>query len=344
MRRQLCSSFAGLMVILVVVVPVSAPAATVNDRVLWATGYVARAQNPDGTFPSSFGGPVAATADAVASLVASRRGAGQVEKALDYLEANVALVDNPGKRAKVVMAAVAGGRNPQDFGGVDLIAALEATEEQDGRFLSSPFSQVYDQSLIILALEGAGRDVSRAAVMWLARAQCRDGGWQFDQGSQPGDDRKCKSTTDPASDFNESDTNTTSLAVQALASSARSVPLDADPFRFFRVLRDRIKGGWGFNRTFSLTDTVSTSLVLQAYAAAHESLPSGARGVLIGLQRSCSNADGVFPTGWEKKPGTKEYRKVGRDLGATVAAIPALLRKPFPIKPVAYLRNGPAAC
>jgi hypothetical protein len=312
-------------------------------RVDHATTYLARHQNPDGSFPSTFGSAHASTADAVLSLVASGQGAEDVEEAMDWLEANVAGADNLGKKAKVVMAAVAAGRDPRDFGGQNLVTQIQATLQGDGRYESFASSQVFDQSLVLLALAAADATIPRAAVRWLADAQCPDGGWQFDQPRQAGENRRCRDVDDP-SDFVETDTNTTGMALQALAAVPRSVPLENDPFQWIEARRDPVKGGWGFDRTFFLTDSLSTSIVLQALAA-YDRRSQQARKALRALQRYCIKNDdnnGGFSRGWEET-NTGYRRDGGTDLGNTVGAILGLLQKPLPIAPKPFLRPQPEA-
>lgn len=322
--------------------PVSAEIGTAG-RVDHATWYVVNRQRDNGSFPSSFGTEHASTADAILSLVASGQGGGRVRDGIEWLRANVGSATTLGQKAKIVMAAVAAGHDPRDFGGQDLVAAIEATLGGDSVYDSSAFSQVFDQALALLALEAAGASIPRGPVEWLADAQCPDGGWQFDQPRLPGENRRCRNPND-MNDFTETDTNTTGLVLQALAAVPRSVALDSSPFGWLADRRDRVKGGWGFDRTFRLTDSLSTSIVLQAYVAHGRKPPRSARLALRALQRYCTgqNNNGGFSRGWEKTDNG--YRRTpGTDLGNTVGAILGLLQKPLPIRPKAYLDPMPRA-
>ena len=319
-------------------------AISTGGRVDWATTYVAAQQAEEGSFSSSFGSKEAATADAVLSLVASGQGSAQVEDAMDWLEENVATIDNVGKKAKIVMAAVAAGREPRDFGpaGADLVKELELLEGDDGVYESSPFSQVYDQALVLLALDAADAAIPRRAARWLADAQCPDGGWQFDLPKQPGENARCYDAEN-VNEYTESDTNTTGLVLQALAAVRRSVPLDADPFQWLGKRRDPVKHGWGYDRNSQLTDSASTAIVIQAYAAHRRALPKSAVGALNGLQRYCNAGDGGFSRGWIRTEAGKYRREAGVDQGNSVAAILGLLRKPLPIEPKPYLKKLPTS-
>ena len=314
-----------------------------EGRVDWAVTFIAAHQDPDGHFPSSFGTAHAATADAVLSLVAAGEGGEEVEAAVDWLENNVGTADTLGKQAKVAMAAVAAGRDPRNFGGVNLVQEIrDADVGDDGVFDSSPFSQVLDQAYAVLALSAADAAVERRSVLWLADAQCPVGGWQYDQPRRESENRHCG---DPEAQFDdEADTNTTSLVLQALAAAPRSVPLDANPFVWLQKRIDPKKGGWGFSRDYPLTETSSTALVIQAFAAYDKSLPRGAMNALRALQRYCTSADpsGGFSHGWmQTEDGFK--RQPGMDLGDTVTAVLGLLREPLPVEPQPHLDPLPPA-
>jgi hypothetical protein len=343
-RRSLIGAIA--LAVAVAVLPATSQAGA-DERAGRAARYIAQRQNPDGSFPSSFGSNLAATADAVMALVAARRAPSAVAEAIEWLEGEDLTDSSLGQKAKTVMAAVAAGEDLQDEPWASLVADMQASyEPTDGRYQSVAWSQVFDQALVILALKAAGESVPRAAAAWLADAQCPDGGWQFDQPRTAGEDRKCfdeeRGGGDPAlADYTASDTNTTAYSVMALAAARRSVGVGSDPIDWLRARRDPAKGGWGYDRRSSLTETVSTALVIQAYVAVGEKLPSGASDALSELQRGIcgASADG-FSRGWENSKNG--YRKIpGADMGATVAAVPALLRKPLPVEPVSYLRPLP---
>jgi hypothetical protein len=341
--RKLLFRGTSLVVALVVGTATTSFGITNGGRVDHATTYVVNRQRADGSFPSSFGTAHASTADAVVSMVASGQGGAEVDAAIEWLEDNVGGADTVGKKAKIVLAAVAAGRDPRNFGGQNLVADLEGTLGGDDVYDSSPFSQVFDQALVLLALKGAGAPISRGPVKWLADAQCPVGGWQFDQPRQPGENGRCRDVDDDT-DFTEADTNTTGIVLQALAAVPRSVSLKGRPFRWLGERRDRVKGGWGFDRTFSLTDSLSTSIVLQAFAAHHKKQSREARKALRELQRYCTGnkQNGGFSRGWERHEGA--IRRVpGTDYGNTVGAILGLLQRPLPIAPRPHLEPMPEA-
>lgn len=315
----------------------SAAAVTPRRRAAIASSYVVSQQQDDGSVPSF--STLAGTADAVLSLVAARRAPEAIGAALDYLEQHAAEADSIGEVAKLVQAAVAGGRDPRDFGGRDLVATIAGSEQVDGRYGAS--TEVFNHASAILALVAAGEDPSDAALSWLVNAQCPDGGWQFDRPWAEDEDSHCF-TGDAENDFFRSDTNATSLAVQAIdAAGFTGFEYRKSPFRFFRATRDEVKDGWPYTPGF-VTDSNSTSLVIQAYVAAGRDLPGGARAALRALQyRLCGPRAGAFAFTWEETDNG--YRKTPPDAGATVGAIPGLVEMPFPILHFNVTRPAPAA-
>jgi hypothetical protein len=179
---------------------------------------------------------------------------------------------------------------------------------------------VFDQALGVLAIESAGVKPSASVIGWLRDAQCPDGGWAYDAPYAPGtDDDHCDDGTD--TDFFTSDSNTTSYVVQAMAAADRGA-FDADPFAFFDTVRDGDHGGWAYSTGFIATDANSTALVIQAYASADEAVPSGGLDALRDLQyRRC----GAWAYTWDGAA------KGEPDVGATIGAVPGILRAPLPI-------------
>ena len=320
---------------------------TLTRRARVATGYLATQQQDSGSFPGF--SPLGSTADAVVSLVAARRGSTNIESALDYLEAHIADADTVGEKGKLVMAAVAGGRNPRDFGGRDLVQELLDAEQESGQYSAftpdDPFDgEATDQALAILALAAAPDvDPSTNSLTWLADAQCEDGGWQHTGPQAENENGHCF-TGDGETDFFRSDTNTTSVAVQAIAAHPQaSATLARDPLAFFRKIRDPRKGGWGYTWNLRLTDANSTALVIQAFVARGARLPDGAMKALTSLQyRLCGRKAGAFAYTYEEKEGGG-LRKTAPDTGATIAAIPGLLKRPLPVDTFAVTEPAPSA-
>jgi hypothetical protein len=318
------------------VIGAASPATALTDpqRARAAVGYLASQQKSNGSIPAF--SPIGSTADAVVSMVAAGFGQKNVNRAMRYLAGQAATgnVTGVGLEAKVAMAAVASGHNPRNLGGVNLVLEIRLSEQPDGRYGAS--TPVFEDALAMLALAAASITPDAKATAWLASAQCADGGWQYDQPSGPNDDQHCQDTVAPGSDFYLSDTNTTSLAVQALRLGSGSATPDADPFAFFSALRDQKRGGWGYTWGFQTTDANSTALVIQALVAENRAVPSGAAAALRALQYGC----GAFAYSWQSGART------GPNVGATIGAILGLLRRPLPVAadPVTNPAPAPVAC
>ena len=262
MRNRPLSVVAACVAALLLV-STGAMAATRIYRARHALRYIARHQAEDGSIVAF--SPLGSTADAVVALVAACRGPLQIDAALGYLRTHVAEATSVGLKAKVIMAAVAGGRHPRHFGGRNLVSRVRRSQRANGHYGKG--GSVIDQALAMLALRAAGSEPQAPAAAWLVDAQCPDGGWQFDAPYRAStDSRHCHNRA--GGDFSRSDSNTTSYAVQALNALATPAAPAASPFAYFRWLRDPIKHGWGYDQNNTLTDANSTALVLQAYAAA----------------------------------------------------------------------------
>ena len=88
-----------------------------------------------------------------------------------------------GPLSKAVFVAVATGQNPRDFGGRNLVAALQALQDADSeRVGSTLFAHAY----ALLALHNAGEPISDAAAEVLTSQVTEDGGWALFGGTTPG--------------------------------------------------------------------------------------------------------------------------------------------------------------
>jgi hypothetical protein len=310
-----------------------ASAVTNKSRAQTATGYIARQQEDNGSIVSF--SVYGSTADAIVALVAARRGDKTIARALDFLERrarNGKVFKDPdvGVLGKIVMAVEAAGRNARNFGGRNLVTRIANLERPSGRLGQG--TEVYSHGLLMLALRAAGRSVPGSVSSWLADAQCGDGGWAFDDPQGPNDDDTCKDTTDP-NDFVTSDSNTTATAIMALE-SASGID-NAGGFTYLDDLRDPVDGGWGYTAAFPATDANSTSLVIQAHRAAGRAIPAGAMAALKGLQVTlCGRNAGAFRFlyGDANPP----------DLGATISAVPALMKQSLPIEPFNVTKPAPS--
>lgn len=330
---------------------------THKRRARLGVSYIQFRQHGDGSVPGF--SLIGSTADAILAAAAGRRGPKLVDRAVAFLEEHEAEIDTAGELGKVVMALETVGLDPV-LGERNLADEIEASQQPTGQYVAgASFSHVFDQALAILGLSAAGRNVPGKAVQWLVTAQCGDGGWQFDAPPEPTDDEHCSGGPE---DFATSDTNTTAYAVMALVAAPGEEQLTADPFEYFASARDRrFKKGWRFShekRPFGdlvYTDANSTALVLQAYAAEGRAAPRKGRRALKRLQyQLCGKRlGGAFAFTWEERDGKLRRSPSKRDaraeagnegptvIGATIAAVPGLLEKPFPLDPVELTRRVP---
>jgi hypothetical protein len=306
---------------LCVTVSTAASALTPQRRAERASGYVAAHQSDNGSFPAF--SPIGSTADAVMAFVAAGKGETSVDGAIGYLRRQTVRdnVDTIGLKAKVALAVEAVGLNAANFGGHSLLGEITETQRLTGRFGNA---SVLEQALASLAITAATGEYDADAITWLVRAQCPDGGWQFDRPHASTEGRHCGDASDPDDSF-LSDTNTTAYALMAVEPSGLG-DYDHNPFAFLTMIRDASAapsgGGWGYTWGFTTTDANSTALVIQAYAAAERPVPDGSLTALRRLQYRC----GAFAFSW-----TDDGRRTGPDVGASIGAIPGVLREPLPV-------------
>jgi hypothetical protein len=297
-------------------------------------------QSPDGSFQAL--SAIGSTADAVVSLVATRRGPASIARGVAYLEANETEIDTTGELAKVVLAVSATGSDPRSFADRDLVGEIEATAQLDGRYGAQ--TSVLGHALAMLALESAAAPATLPlATNWLVAAQCTGGGWQYLEPSSPAEDEDC--SLGPV-DIDVANTDTTAAAVQALEGLPAPVEANNDPFAFFDRALDQAHGGWGYGFGIGTqTNANSTGMVLQAYAAAEVAPPASAVKALIRLQGPlCGPKAGGFFYTWGDEDGDgKDERIQPDDLAATIAAVPGLLMAELPQAPSEVIRPAPKA-
>ncbi|TQL49667.1 cell wall-binding repeat-containing protein [Ornithinicoccus hortensis] len=109
-------------------------------------------------------GDPGATADGILALLAVDGYDAEVESMTDWLETQAQAYAGAGGPAagKVALVAAVTGRDATDFGGVDLIAAVEGSIGDDGTCGS--WGYAFGQALCILGLDRAGAEVPSAAV------------------------------------------------------------------------------------------------------------------------------------------------------------------------------------
>ena len=174
-----------------------------------------------------------------------------------------------------------------------LLARLHALQRPKG----SVGGLVNGTAWSVLAFRAAGEPVPRGAVRWLLARQGRTGGWGWTAGAP--------------------DSNDTADVVEALrASGVRGRPIRR---ALGFLLRYRNRDG-GFELTLGRgSDAQSTAWAIQAFLAAGKTPPRGAIAYLKRLQRS----DGSF---------RYSARYATTPVWVTAQVLPALARKPFPLR------------
>lgn len=220
------------------------------------------------------------TIDAVLALTSSRTADTQASASTDYLADNLANYVGfapdtyAGATGKALTLASARGADPTDFGGVDLVARLQATEASSGQYTDisqwGDYSNTIGQSFGLIGLTRAGVNPSTAAVDFLLSRQCEDGGFSLDNAGA------C--TSDP---------DATSLAVQALdATGGQGTAIDRAAA--YLESRQETSGGVGGGTSTEAANANSTALALVAFRVAGlDDAAGAASGFLDGLTLGC---------------------------------------------------------
>lgn len=352
-RRIICSTLTVVVVSSSMLAGIAA-GATRQEVARDGVRYLIGRQHANGSFPGF--SPIGSTADAALAMAIAGRGRSQVTDALGYLARNVDEA-TLGQKAKIVLAAVSAGKDMSRYAGGGLVAELQGAQQPDGSYAEEgDFSAVTTHALVALGLAAAGEPINDPAADWLVAAQCPDGGWQFDEPYQPGEDEHCFDAMTDAEgnplDFSTSDSNTTSYAVQALATHGHEMELAADPFDYFPLTRDLIKGGYRYSHedvqygSPSYTDANSTALVIQAYlTCATCDFTPPLRALKALRYARCGALQGAFAFTWQNVDGqlrrlpSKAEAKAEKAndgstvAGATIGALPGLMLQPLPVAP-----------
>jgi hypothetical protein len=243
--------------------PAALSESTAMSPVAAASVWLREQQDASGGFLGFSGEPdPGTTTDAVMALYAAQErdpaAAAALEAAVTYLEENGAdYVTGPGQAAKLALAAVTGGRDPRDFAGLDLVAAMTAP-------LATPVPEgvagiygddLYDHALVLIALAASGETIPEVALEPLRASQGEEGGWAFDGSTGPG----------------AADSNTTALVIQALVANGHGEDPMVDRALDFQSTLLVPDGGFAYGPADPLVaDANSTALVLQAVIAAGE--------------------------------------------------------------------------
>jgi hypothetical protein len=280
---------------------------------------------PQQSANGSFGNNTGATLDVILAVAAANQfpdawtGASGASL-VDYAAANAAIFAGQSAAAagKLAVGAAAASRDPQSFGGVNLVAAINSTyNAATGAYGANNM----DQAWAMLGLRAAGEAVPAAALARLAGQANANGGWGWAAGIA-------------------SDTDSTALAGEALiaAGAPASHPAVVAGLGYLRdVQLTNNDGGfaaspeqaWGVD-----SNTNSTAFAVQGILAAAQD-PLGASWIVS----ATTPID--FLLGQQLPNGAFIYIDPPANLFATQQAVPALVGKPFPyLSPTVALRSG----
>jgi hypothetical protein len=114
-------------------------------------------------------------ADGVVALVSAEVASGPLNKAVDYVATHgPAEADRAMEVSRVILAAVAAGKNPRDFGRVDYVGRLKGYYNPNNGYYDTTTDP---NSLAILAAVAAAEPLPEKAVTSLQGRQCPDGGF-----------------------------------------------------------------------------------------------------------------------------------------------------------------------
>lgn len=177
--------------------PVSAVAATPGTGPAPAAHYLAAQLAAGGhlastTYDGKANPDAGLTADSILALNALGTGGSETAAATSAFAGTLSSYTGTGAEhyvgatAKALVVAVANGRNPASFGGIDLVAQLKGLETASGRFSDKStygdYSNGITQALAVIAQKRAGSTPDAKAVNYLLSQQCANGGFAMTLG------------------------------------------------------------------------------------------------------------------------------------------------------------------
>jgi hypothetical protein len=281
----------GLAAALVGPAPAHAAAATTTDPAAAAAGWLARQLTDGDHFETEFSGTKypdqGLTIDAVLAFTAAGVAGDSVTKAVDWLAkpdvmagylGDGTVESYVGGTAKLAYLAEVVDADPTSFGGVDLLDRLGDLLQPSGQYKDksaytpyTDYSNVFGQSLAILAMARTPGGAPASAVQFLASTQCDDGGFPVFYGP-------C--TT--------SDTDGTATAVQALLAAGETAK-GAEGLAWLAAQQDAASGGLNGTGATKGLNANSTGLAAQAFrVSAMDSQADRAVAYLKTLQVGCA--------------------------------------------------------
>jgi energy-coupling factor transport system substrate-specific component len=145
-----------------------------------AADWLESAQNADGGFGTSPGSDSSAAITGWAMLGLEAAGRNPLDVAqsgrtpVDFLRSNLDQLTSAGDLSRTILALEGAGLDPRDFGGRNLVVALESRQASNGSYVGWPGSTAY----AVIALRTAGATGSlQKSLSWLGKVQNGDGGW-----------------------------------------------------------------------------------------------------------------------------------------------------------------------
>ncbi|MGQ9703658.1 MAG: prenyltransferase/squalene oxidase repeat-containing protein [Actinomycetota bacterium] len=274
-----------------------------------ALAYIRNHQTPDGGFCEPGRGSTGQ--DATTSWCIMALAAAGVDPSglrpkgrspLDFLATQSANWRSVTDYERTLLAVVAGGGNPYEFAGLDLVAKVRSCQRSGGNIGDAVNSNAFG----MLAYKAAGIEIPPGAVDWHKMVQNRDGGW----GNSPG------AASNP---------DMTAASIMALR-AAGVAPGDSSITAALSYLHSiqNADGGFAFQSTSS--DVAATAWCVQALVAAGQD-PAGP-----GWSKN-GNTPWGFILSMQAPDGHFTWMQ-GRDvnpLWTTAYAVCSLSRKPYPV-------------
>lgn len=314
-RHSLLGALASAIAATALVVPAAAPAGAVTinysaQASTWLADQSTDAHYTTGGFPD-----YGLTADAVLGFTSAGRKVELAGQATDFLARHVG--DYAGKNgesyagpaAKLMLVAIARGRDAAHFGGANLVLRLQRREASNGRYRDQSqfgdFSNVITQSLGLIALERSARaQPSSRAEQFLVAQQCSSGGFP---------------TTFPTSSSGcSAEADATGFALQALIATHH----DCAATRAMQWLLSHQRTDGSYTSSANGTpvrNANSTALASQALSSAHRDTHAP-REFLRSLAKT---------SGPDKGAIRYSFRDDGDMPRATAQTLPALNRRSF---------------
>ena len=324
------------------------------------SGWLAAQVAPDGSVidPYSSTPSVDWSVNIASALVLAQDQTDALERAMGYIERNAdtylsdATSDVAGHLSWLILLAVGTGRDPRSFGAssIDLVSLLESRfgiGEAGLYGAVDAYTPVTNQSLAIMALIAAGREVPTQAIEWLLRQQCLPpadsfGAWQGHRAQTGGVVDDCLRST-LFERFDRPETGSTSFAIMALSAVAEdlahrgldtteitaSIVVGTTWLLTQRVTDGEAAGGWG-QYPGEWADPNSTGVVMMALRATGAdpagdpwTLPGGTNGVT-------SLAHWVIAAGPDVGAYASPYSGGDADLFATFQSLWGVSGRSFP--------------